>query len=299
MNREQRAPGRPLVSAGAVVWRRGASGVEVCLVHRPRYDDWTLPKGTVKSGEHVLAAAVREVAEETGYHVTLGPPMPAQRYLVGGRPKIVHYWSAHAAADRGPWRPTREVDEAVFVPVADALRRLSYASDAGLVTLLPADPAPTCPLVVLRHTEAVGRDVWRRPDNERPLTAAGAIAARRLVPPLGALGLTQVVSSDAVRCTDTVRPYAAHHGLGITVEPALSEEGYRAEPGRLPGLVHKLVATGEPTVVCSHRPALPDLVTVAVADAAVTVPAEPLPPGGFHVVHHGVDAAVAVETHRV
>lgn len=287
-----------MVSAGAVVWRRGDPGVEVCLVHRPRYDDWTLPKGTLEPGEHILACAVREVAEETGYHVSLGPPLPSQRYLVAGRPKIVHYWAAHASGERGRWCPTREVDDAAFVPVTEALRLLSYPSDADLAALVTAGQAPTRPLVLLRHTEAVDRVAWRRPDEQRPLTAAGATAAQRLVPALGAFGLLQVASSDAVRCTDTVRPYATRHGLTTMVDPVLSEDGHNAEPGRAAALVHKLVATGEPMVVCSHRPVLPDLLAAAAGDD-VPAPAEPLPPGGFHIVHFGVEAVVAVETHRI
>lgn len=289
-----------MLSAGAVVWRRGPSGLEVCLVHRPKYDDWTLPKGTVEPGEHLLACAVREVAEETGHHVALGPPLPTQRYFAtGGRPKIVYYWAALAAGDRGRWRPTREVDDAVFVPAAEAPRWLSYPNDADVVAVLTADPSPTRPLVLLRHTQAVERSAWRRPDTQRPLTAAGAAAAQRLVPPLSALGLLQVVSSDSVRCTDTVRPYAAHHGLTTVVDPALSEDGYRAEPGRVPALVHKLVATGEPALLCSHRPVLPGLLAATTGDAGAAVPDEPLPPGGFHVVHYGAETIVAVETHRV
>ncbi|MFW6092301.1 MAG: NUDIX hydrolase, partial [Actinomycetota bacterium] len=274
----------------------GDSGVEVCLVHRPKYDDWTLPKGKVEPGEHVLACAVREVAEETGYRATLGRPLPSRRYRVAGEPKIVYYWLAHAPGDRGPWRPTREVDDAVFVPAAEALRRLSYAEDADLVALLPADPAPTRPLVILRHTEAVARRAWGRADAQRPLTAAGAGAARRLVAPLSAFEPVRIESSDAVRCTDTVRPYATHHDRTITVEPALSEDGHRAAPGRVAALVHKLIASGEPTLVCSHRPVLPDLLAAAAGDAVHT-PAEPLPPGGFHVVHYGADGVTAVETH--
>lgn len=297
------APGDPdgapaIVSAGALVWRRGDSGVEVCLVHRPKYDDWALPKGTVEPGEHVLACAVREVAEETGYRVALGRPLPSRRYRVAGRTKIVYYWAAHAPGDRGPWRPTREVDDAAFVPVAEALRRLSYSDDADLVALLTADPTPTRPLVILRHTEAVARRAWRGADPQRPLTAAGAAAARRLVAPLSAFGPARIESSDAVRCTDTVRPYAMHHDCTITVEPALSEDGYRAEPERVTALVHKLVATGEPTLVCSHRPVLPDLLAAA-AGATVRASDEPLPPGGFHVVHYGAESVAAVETHHI
>lgn len=291
---------RPVVAAGAVVWRRGGVGVEICLIHRPRYDDWTLPKGKVHPGEHVLACAVREVEEETGYAVRLGPALPDQRYVVDGRPKVVHYWNAHLRGEHHRRQPfTHEVDRVEFVPLAEAPCRLTYRRDAEVVAAFSGDPAPTTPLVVLRHTAAVAREDWHGPDDQRPLTAAGAVDAQRLAAPLEALGLTRVVSSDAVRCTDTVRPYAAAQGLAIMLESALSENGHATRPGRLPTLVQKLVATGEPTLVCSHRPVLPDLLAAAIADAAVTVPDEPLPPGGFHVVHYSAESVVAVETHRV
>ena len=88
-----------VVAAGAVVWRPDPAHpgeVEVCVVHRPRYDDWSLPKGKLDRGEHLLAGAVREVEEETGQRVVLDRPLPTQHYEVNGVPKRVHYWAARA-----------------------------------------------------------------------------------------------------------------------------------------------------------------------------------------------------------
>src|SRR5580704_8961282 len=81
-------------AAGAVVWRPAASGSQVALVHRPKYDDWSFPKGKLEPGEHVLLAAVREVAEETALQVTLGRRLAPVRYLNDGVPKRVDYWVA-------------------------------------------------------------------------------------------------------------------------------------------------------------------------------------------------------------
>ena len=90
-------PARDVRAAGAVVTRKGG---DVLLVHRPRYDDWSFPKGKLDPGEHAVTAAVREVAEETGLDVRLGPPLPGQRYrLANGRTKAVSYWTARVVGD--------------------------------------------------------------------------------------------------------------------------------------------------------------------------------------------------------
>lgn len=292
-------PASPIVAAGAAVWRLRDSRLEVCLIHRPRYDDWTLPKGKLDHGEHILAAAVREVEEETGHRVTLGRSLPDQHYPVQGRPKVVRYWVAQADERARQWRPTAEVDEVVFLPVSAALRRLSHAHDAETVAALAEGPLRTTPLVLLRHTKSVNRSDWAGPDQQRPLSPRGAADAERLAPPFGALGLTTVVSSDAVRCTDTVRPYARQRGLTIELEPLLSEDGYSGSPERAAEIVQKLLADDEPTLVCSHRPVLPDLLAAATERARCVVPSEQLPQGGFHVLHHRGGVVIDIKTYDV
>lgn len=285
----------PIVAAGAVVWRQRDMTLEICVIHRPRYDDWTLPKGKVDDGEHVLACAVREVNEETGYQVTLGRPMPTQRYLASGRPKIVYYWAAKAT-ERKSWQPTDEVDDVVFVPASEAVRMLTHSHDADLVTSLASGLLRSRPLVLLRHTAAVERAEWDGPEQERPLTARGTTEANELVPPLAALGLTRVVSSDAARCADTVRPYASWHGSTVELEPALSEEAHASGSDRILPLMQKWLADGEPTVICSHRLVLPDLLAAAEEHARCALPTDPLPPGAFHVLHHWDGDVIDVET---
>ena len=97
--------------------------VEVLLVHRPRYDDWSLPKGKLDPGEHPLVCAVREVEEETGHRVVLGRPLPRQRYTVSGRPKVVQYWVARADDRAAEWGGTAEIDQHRWVPTWQAPRR--------------------------------------------------------------------------------------------------------------------------------------------------------------------------------
>jgi 8-oxo-dGTP pyrophosphatase MutT (NUDIX family) len=108
-------------AAGGVVYRSSGDGLEVCLVHRERYDDWSLPKGTMERGEHPLAAAVREVTEETGLHVVPLLRMSDVHYtLPDGRPKVVEFWVMRSDDDELAPIDTREVDQAVWLPAASA-----------------------------------------------------------------------------------------------------------------------------------------------------------------------------------
>ncbi|MFG2614491.1 NUDIX hydrolase [Streptomyces anulatus] len=143
----RRAPGEhpartgTVLAAGCVLWRRAPDGdgddVEVCLVHRPRYDDWSFPKGKLKRGEEPLAAAVREVLEETGHHCAPGDPLPTSRYAVDGRPKEVAYWAAEATG--GSFTANDEVDRILWLTPDAARVRLTRPRDVRqLIALLDA-----------------------------------------------------------------------------------------------------------------------------------------------------------------
>ncbi len=296
------ASGRAVPAAGAVVWRRAtakrADGMpgpgdtqrlEVLLVHRPRYDDWSFPKGKLDPGEHPTAAAVREVAEETGVQVRLGVPLQDQHYpLAAGGAKQVCYWAAQpVAGDPSLYRPNAEIDEVAWVPVQEGAERLSYDRDRVLLEQFTSGAIDTTPLIVLRHAQAEPRRGWREPDVLRPLDPAGTEQAAGLVPQLAAYATTAVISSVAVRCRDTVRPFADKAGLDVRTLGWLSEEG--VDPGRITRLVRGLLKSPEPTVVCSHRPVLPHLF------AALGVRDPGLPPGGYLVAHHGAGVVRATE----
>jgi 8-oxo-dGTP diphosphatase len=120
-------------AAGCVLWRRSpaAGELEICLVHRPKYDDWSHPKGKLKRGEAPLDGALREVEEETGYHCAPGPRLPSTHYFVGGRAKRVSYWAAEATA--GSFTPSREVDRVLWLDPPAARARLTQPRDRELV----------------------------------------------------------------------------------------------------------------------------------------------------------------------
>lgn len=123
-------------AAGGVVWRRSPAGdLEVLLVHRPRYDDWTVPKGKLDAGEEHAVAALREVEEETGLRCTLGDELPSTSYVDRkGRPKRVRYWSMTPAG--GDFTPTEEVDEVRWVPIGAAADQLTYPRDRAVLHAL-------------------------------------------------------------------------------------------------------------------------------------------------------------------
>ncbi|WP_030673386.1 NUDIX hydrolase [Streptomyces cellulosae] len=123
----------PVRAAGCVLWRRSPvdGEPEICLVHRPKYDDWSHPKGKVKRGEDQLAGARREVAEETGYDAAPGAELSTVRYTANGRAKEVRYWAAEATG--GTFAPNDEVDRILWLPPTAARNRLTQPRDRTLV----------------------------------------------------------------------------------------------------------------------------------------------------------------------
>ncbi len=281
-----------IVAAGAVTLRKGP---EVLLVHRPKYDDWSFPKGKLDPEEHQTTAAVREVAEESGLDVRLGPPLPDQHYDVRNgrtRPKVVHYWAARVVGgdDVSTYRPNDEVDEVAWVPLDKAPEVLTYRRDRETLTAVEPLRKKTLPLVVLRHGRSEARKAWTGDDRKRPLTGEGEMQAETVVPILGAYGVHRVLSSSSRRCWTTVSPYADVVDVDVEVTNDLSEED--ASPRAVERLVNRVLDRREATVLCTHRPVLPHVY------AALGVDDPKLDPGGMLVVHHRRGRVVAVERHN-
>ncbi len=129
-------------AAGGVVTRNSADGgLEFLVVHRPRYDDWSLPKGKLEDGESIEDAARREVLEETGMRVELGAALPATEYVDRhGRPKVVHYWIMTVTGEAPPWQPNDEVDGVRWITADEAAKLLSYDHDRRLIATVDAAP---------------------------------------------------------------------------------------------------------------------------------------------------------------
>ena len=266
-------------AAGAVAWRPGPDGgPEVLLVHRKKYDDWSLPKGKQEPGEPLPLTATREVFEEGGARLILGRRLAQVRYQVGGRPKGVWYWAAKTAGTDGGVVPNAEVDQVAWLPFSQALRRASYDHDVGVLEDFASRPAGTVPLILLRHASAMPKSTWDADDAARPLDDSGRAEAGALARLLACFAPSaRVISSAAARCLETVRPYAELTGAEVRAEPALHFQSSRTDEADSAALISGAVAAGVPAVFCAHRENMPGLQAAAVA--ALGVPDGPGSPG--------------------
>lgn len=289
-------------AAGAVLWRPGPAGPQVALVHRPKYDDWSLPKGKSEPGEHVLLTAVRELAEETGTRVMLGRRLPSTHYLVRGRPKVVDYWAARAADGSQPgFTPNTEVDQLDWLDVPAARQRLSYPPEAAVLDEFAAGPPDTVPLILVRHGSAGSKAEWRaighRDDLARPLDAAGREQAGQLAQLLRCYAQAKVFSSAAERCVATVLPYAIEAAMSVQTDQAFALGAGSA--GDVRRRTDEILAGALPAVLCLHRENLPQVLEEACAVLGAKPPdGHPLPLAGFWVLHIGWNTLACAERHH-
>jgi 8-oxo-dGTP diphosphatase len=265
------------------------------LVHRPRYDDWSLPKGKLDAGEHALTAAVREIAEETGLDVVVGRRSVRTRYAVPEGDKRVDYWVMQAVG--GHFEPNDEVDELRWLPVPAAAELVAHEPDRTVLTDLARTDVPPMPtLVLVRHGRAGDRSDWAGPDDLRPLDDRGRAQAGRLAEVLPAFGPLEVLSAPPVRCRDTVAPLAERLGLDIGPVPELGEEGFAADPEAGLATVQGLLAPrSEPgvTVVCSQGGAIPSALMALGVQFAPTRDYPPCAKGSVWVLGGRPGALIA------
>ncbi len=291
-------------AAGAVIWRPAGRGAQVVLVHRPKYGDWSFPKGKLEPGEHVLLAATREVAEETGLQVVLGRRLPAVRYLNDDVPKLVDYWAATVDAAPGGFSPNGEIDAVTWASTTAAAARLSYQRDVETLAEFRTAPPKTVPLIFVRHASAGSKSDWNGSDETRPLDSRGKKDAKLLAALLRCFAtVSRVVSSPAERCVATVRPYARAAGAPVQTEPALlSGKGDGPMEPAAAKVIAELAAVREPAVVCAHRENLPELMEAACAELGAPGQARdvrPLRKGEFLVLHRAGGTLAALERYHV
>jgi 8-oxo-dGTP pyrophosphatase MutT (NUDIX family)/phosphohistidine phosphatase SixA len=281
-------------AAGAVLWRSGADGLEVAIVHRPKYDDWSFPKGKTKNGEHVVRAAVREVWEETGVWPVLGRRLPERAYDKDGRPKRVDYWAA--TGTDGGFRPNDEVDRLDWLPLPEAERRLSYERDAALLREFAAGPHRTTPYIVVRHTSAGDKRDWEGDDLLRPLDSHGRAAATDLADALTCFGAARVFSSATARCLETMLPYAGRTGVDLRTDWAFTVGTSKGAGDRFA----ELLADHIPAIVCTHGELVPELIGRACEELGAAPPKDArLAKGGFWVLQTAGGTLVSAEKHQL
>ncbi len=250
----------PIMAAGAVLWRPqdGTDAPEIAIIHRPRYDDWSLPKGKVDPGETDTVAAVREIEEETGFRSHLGRRLPTVTYPVDGAVKKVRYWAARAVG--GEFVPNDEVDEMKWLPADRAIAELGYPHDRKVVRRFLKLPADTKTVLIVRHGTAGDKKRYRGDDRKRPLDKHGRAQAESLVGQLLAFGAAELFAADRVRCRQTLEPLAEELGVSIAGEPTLTEEAYAEDRKAARARILDIAETAGTPVICSQGKVIPELI---------------------------------------
>lgn len=270
-----------VLAGGCVLWRGDADHPEVALVHRPAYDDWSLPKGKTKPGEHLLVTALREMTEETGQYAELGPLLTTVRYRVvsAGKPadKEVTYWSMRRTG--GEFESSKEVDDLRWLPVDPARRLLTSASDQAVLDLFVRSPRNTRPLVLVRN-------------------AAGSEQAVALVPVLLGLGVTSLRSADHPACLETLGPAAAAAGLEVRVEGSLDRAAFEGHERAAADQLRRAAGAGT-LAVCAQQQVISGLLAELGGGAGVRTPDETsVRKGGWWLLHVSDGAVSAYERHE-
>lgn len=305
----------PVLAAGAVCWKVSAKGnLKILVVHRAQRRDVSLPKGKLDPGETLPETAVREIAEETGLVIGLGPPLGVVEYVLpSGRDKVVYYWSAEASPNaiaNSTFVSNDEIESLTWMKVAKARTSLSYPHDVDIVDrfaeLYEQGRARTFAIIALRHGKAVSPESWDGPDATRPLMQRGSDQAASVAPGLAAFRPSHLISSTASRCADTIAPTARLTGLDVTEKASISQDAYSSGAEKVTKLVQKVFDRAETTVLCSHGPVLPQIISAAVGAtgsgyAGSLSRAAALSTGEFAVIHvpveHPETGVVAVEVH--
>lgn len=283
-------------AAGAVLWRYSKSKkIEIALVHRPRYDDWSLPKGKVEDKESHIACAYREVLEETGYAATFGPHIGQARYKVPEGKKVVEYWSAKASAEPVGTIDKNEIDEILWLEVKEARKKLTLEDDRAIVDFFVEFGVDTTALVLLRHAKALKRDDWDGDDSDRPLDNLGQLQAKRLLPQFYPYNISEIHSSDAYRCMQTVEDLTRALDLNTIIGLDLSEDMYSKDKDASLEYVSSLMNQNKRAIICSHNPILPKVLKKLVGKKYFKELDTKLEPAEAWVIHHRDGEVISVD----
>ena len=282
-------------AAGALLWRENSAGdLEVALVHRPRYSDWSLPKGKIDANETALACAYREVFEETGIKAKFTRQLGSVEYEDNGAQKRVKYWVAQAL-NSSNFQPNEEVDELRWLSCADAIDLASHQSDKEMIERFLEIGASTDTLIILRHTKALERGDWDGDDSLRTLNENGLAQARSLISHLAPFAIDEIYTSDFTRCVQTVTPLGESRGLAVSKVPSLNEATFESDPERSITFANALKQDERNILICSHNPVIPTMLRGILNTKLKNKDLIKLEPGDAWLVHRVKGEIVALD----
>ena len=283
-------------AAGAVLWRRLSDELlQIALIHRPRYNDWSFPKGKAEENESDISCAYREVLEETGYVSQFGPELGSVNYEVDGKKKVVKYWAAQAIGN--PIHPIDlgEVDQLIWVNLDDAKKKLTLESDQKILESFQSFGSDSYPLILLRHAKAISREEWQSDDGDRPLAHIGQMQAKRFLSKIHPYEIKEIYTSDAVRCYESIEPIARALSINPVFSPALSEYSFIKDKKSWHQSITEIMENEIATLVCSHNPVIPEIVKKLIGKKNFNELNHELLPGEAWILHHKDGEVVAID----
>jgi 8-oxo-dGTP diphosphatase len=282
--------------AGVILWReRQPLELEVALVHRQRYDDWTFPKGGVELGESPIHTAYRECKEEVGITPVLGPYIGDVTYKLQGEKKRVDYWMAKVGKSDETFAPGDEVDKVSWTSIKEARHFLTYEEDRTLLSRFVKAERHVNTLILLRHAKAVKREEWFGEDSDRPLSHKGQLQAEKLSGFFSIYAVEEIHTSDAQRCLSTVQPIAMKSLSNLKSSPILSEDFYEKDDNAAMEYVMQLIKYNKRMIVCSHNPILDDMLLAFENHKHLRKELPKLAPADCWVIHHIGSRIIALE----
>ncbi len=273
-------------AAGAVLWRQKRHNeIEIALIHRPRYGDWSLPKGKIEDGESALECAYRELFEETGIRARFTRQLDSIEYEDNGQIKRVLYWAAQSLNPLIEFVANEEVDQLQWLSPTDAIKMLTHSSDAKVLENFISQAPNTDTLIILRHTKALERGDWDEDDSLRPLEDVGQAQAHQLVNRFAPFAIDEIYTSDYLRCLQTVAPLADARRIVPVAIPNLNEANFELDPQRAITFANALKQDQKNILICSHNPVIPTMLRGILNTKLKNRDLIKLEPGDAWVVH--------------
>jgi len=289
-----------ILAAGGVVWRETVdSKIELAIIHRPRYDDWSFPKGKLDSGEEIISCAYREIMEETGLDIELGPYLGEVEYQSIDGLKKVTYWAAKSLSKGNDFHANVEADLLEWHDIDSVRKKLTRDTDREILDIFIDSPYQAAKLIMLRHAKALARSEWQSGDEDRPLDNLGQLQAKRMHAIYQVFGISQIHTSDAVRCYDTVIGMTKPLAIEPVITSKLSEYTFEKNKEKSLDYAKELAEsarkTGETILLCSHNPVLPRMLENVSKKSDLDLPENKLKPGDAWVIYLGKKKVLQID----